>query len=542
MKDSHPLLSAETESGNSVSGERSPLLGSTALVLTLVASVLIGVYPHFRYNGHLFGGGDAARFTNWIRSMQTHSSLVHDAGMYPNGYAYQALVLLSNHISGLELANIQLYLGTLLIAWTVFMAWLFYRQITQSNIAGTFATVLILIQPELLFGLLRGTHEKFTRGLMFLALYLLIHSILSRRRWRFFVAFLLLFYLVIYALITFNTLLAISFITALGLSLVLSLIVQRLGGFTADDSIATRRRLLYAVSISLILAFFFTFYAYTPARQSILVVQSTVDRIAIMFLGAEEVATNPYGTVLVAWINLPVYLIVSVANWLLLAISFVLWLAQTLKWWQERSWPAEPQAILLWSLYGAFGFLGAASIIADVSGAIAANLQHRFFPSFAMIAAPLVADWFVRRQALRPVVGRLAYAILAIGVAFLGIVAVTKATNEPSLSNKWVYYVPAEFTALGWARTANPDTPTWTAFDERLRAAIDSCCGWESEGTLLDSSLAEPGTRLYLISDVIRARSERLRQPLPIEGDSMRVYDNGDAQFYRLRPQTPFQK
>jgi hypothetical protein len=291
-----------------------------------------------------------------------------------------------------------------------------------------------------------------------------------------------------------------------------------------------------------LLAFLFTFYAYTPARNGILIAESIWDRLALLFLNVEEVATNPYQSVAIAWISLPIYLLVSIANWLLLLLSFALWAGQTLAWRRNRAWPEEPRAIVLWSLYGAAGFLGALSIAIDFSGALASNLQHRIFPSFAMVAAALVADWFIRRQPPRAATRWLAYGSLAAVIAFLGIVGVAKATNEPSLSNKWIYYAPAEFAALDWSRDRYPDAATWAAFDERLRAAIGICCAWEAAGARFDSSAPDPGTRNYLISDVIRARGERLGLPLPVEGDSLRVYDSGAAEIYHLRPRTPFQK
>jgi hypothetical protein len=197
---------------------------------------------------------------------------------------------------------------------------------------------------------------------------------------------------------------------------------------------------------------------------------------------------------------------------------------------------------LLWSLYGAFGFLGALSIAVDVSGAIAGNLQHRIFPSFAMIAAAVVAGWFVRLRALRPPARRLAYGALAAAIALLALAAAAKASNEPSLSNKWTYYTPAEFAALDWAHEADPQARTWASFDERLPAAVTICCAWESAGRHLDSFRPDPGTRNFLLSDVVRARSRRLGLPLPLAGDGLRVYDNGAAEIYHLRPRSPFQR
>jgi hypothetical protein len=516
---------------------------SRELVVLLTAAVLVAAFAAMRFGG-LWGEADTSVFARSIRAVLADGSLVPSRYAYAHGYGYPALVASLSRITGLSVGQLQIFGGALLMVWIVLPAWLAYRALTGSARGATLATALILVQPEFLFPLLRGSHEKFTRGLMFLAFYLLVRGLLARRRWRRFASLLLAFYLVVYALITFNSLMAISFITALGLALALNLAVRQLTGAGDDDTAATRRRLIYAIGISLILAFFFIFYAYLPARNSILAIQSTTDQVATLFLEAGE-AVNPYGTVNTAWVSLPVYLMVSIANWLLLAFSFVLWLGQTVMWLRRRTWPEEPRALLLWSLYGAFGFLGALSILADVSGALSANLQHRVFPSFAMIAAPYVADWFVRRQAGGPETRRrgrdaLVYGALASTIAFLSIVAVIKATNEPSLSNKWGFYTPAEFTSLEWARDIDPDTVMWTEFDERVHAALMVCCErLTGEGRYRPYDIT---IRNYLISDVTRARGERMNLPLPIEGDSLLIYDNGAAEIYRLRPRTPFQK
>ena len=58
----------------------------------------------------------------------------------------------------------------------------------------------------------------------------------------------------------------------------------------------------------------------------------------------------------------------------------------------------------------------------------------------------------------------------------------------------------------------------------------------------LDAYAAESGTRDRLVSEVTRLRSVRLGEPLPIEADSLRTYDNGQAQIYHLRPRTQYQR
>lgn len=514
---------------------------SLEAVALLTAATLVAAFVALRY-GALWGETDTNAFATAIRAVLVDAQLVPERGAYPNGYSFPALANILLQLAGISVASLQLFGGPLLAVWLVLPAWLAYRELTGSPRGATLATVIILIQPEFLFPILRGSHEKFTRGLMFLCIYLLLRSIYSQEQPRRFAAYLLAFYLSVYALITFNNLLATSFITALGLSLILGIVVRKLTGNNSSPGGAVHRRLFYATVIALLLAFLFTFYAYEPARHSILIIDSIINRLALLFLGTEQVAVNPYQTISTAWVSPLIYLTVSIANWLLLVASFVIWFLRTITWWRNHSWPTEPRHMVLWSLYTAFGFLGALSILVDLSGAIASNLQHRIFPTFAMIAAAFVAEWFLHHQNTKPLQHKLAYAVLGLTVALLSIVAVFKATNEPSLSNKWIFYTSAEFSALNWAQNIDPEATTWSSFDERLPAAIGICCGWESEGILLDSWDPDPGTRNFLVSDIIRARAQRMGVPLPIEGDSLRVYDNGSAGLYHLRPVTPFQR
>lgn len=511
------------------------------VVVLLTAAGLVAGFFAMRYGG-LWGDSDTNAFAAAIRAMAAEGRLVPTQTVYANGYGFPALATFLVEVTGMSVPQFQIIGGAMLSVWVIIPAWLAYRELTGSARGATLATALVLVQPEFLFPILRGSHEKFTRGLMFLCLYLLVRSILSRRKWRQFAAYLIAFYLAIYALITFNNLFATSFITALALALVLSLFVRQLGGTQSEDDTATRRRLLYAVIISLVLAFFFTFYAYQPARYGLFVAESVWDRLALLFLDVQETAQNPYTAVGGAWISVSVYLLVSIANWLLLGLSFVLWSVQTMSWWRNHEWPTEARTILLWSLYGAFGFLGAFSIIVDLSGALGSNLQHRVFPSFAMIAAAVVADWFVRRQDLQPVVRRLAYLGLAFGIAFLGVIAVAKATNEPLLSNTWQYYSPSEGVALRWSKDHLDRNPLWVGLNERIPAAMGICCSAEFSDLSMTYRQGGSGARTALVSDVIRARAERFSFDLPIRGDSLLIYDNGSADVFHLRPATPFQK
>jgi hypothetical protein len=235
-----------------------------------------------------------------------------------------------------------------------------------------------------------------------------------------------------------------------------------------------------------------------------------------------------------------VYILVSIANWCLLALSFVLWASQGLRWLWRAERPEPEAAWLLWLFFAAFALQGALSVLADASGALSSNLQIRLFPSFSIVAAAVVgtamARWKPRRLA-PPVY----FAVVTVFFT-VPILSVLKATNEPLLSNKWTFYRASELTALDWSVAHLQQAEIWTEFDERLIVAYYLVRGDPGNGNSLFNSFATPATRYMLVSPATRFRSIALDVPLPVPDDALQVYDNGETQLYYRRPQTPYQR
>lgn len=510
----------------------------------LLFGLLIGVYFVSRYGGR-WAEADSTTFTNVIRPVAETGRLVSaEAGgaIYPNGYAFQAISTMIMALTGLEVAPLQQLVYPLLACLVALPAWALYRELIGSARAATISAMLLLTQPEFLFVILRSSHEKFTRIFMLLCLLLLVRSFSLRDRPRLLAVHIGLFYLLVFALIASNNLLAHSFIVAIAVAIILGaawLLMKR-----AEPSWGyILQRLCYAILISLGLVYIFTFYIYSPALHDIAVMRNLLDRIAALFLDVQTTGgqnvTNAYAQVSDAWISLPVYFLVSIANWIILLASVCIWAWQGVRWLWRGEAPPTQGAWLLWLFYTAFAAQGALSIIADASGALSSNLQHRLFPSFAMLAAVMVgsvlSQWQPRRFAVPLRAG------LAAAIACIAILSVFKATNEPVLSNKWTFYRSTELAAMDWIDARMNDARIWTEFDERLSVAFLNARGQSPRRNEMVGYL-EPGTRLMLDSPVTRLRSSRLRQSLPIPPDAFRIYDNGEAALYRLRPQTPYQR
>jgi hypothetical protein len=504
------------------------------------AAIILGIYFLVRYQG-LWGETDTAEFARLIRAILISDSLQNAEVVYTNGYGYQSLSLTLLKLSGFEVSTFQLFLSPLLIAWLVLPAWLAYREFTGSGRIASLATMILLVQPEFLFPILRGSHEKFTRGLMFVCLYLLLRSLRSRRELRVFVGFMVAFYISAYALITYNNLMAFSFIFAVGVALALAWLALRFSARQIGAGSSTLQRMILVVLTMLVIAFLFTFYFYPPAQEQLRLMSSVQDRVASLLLEVGDTATNPYAVINYGWTSLPVYLAVSLANWLLLGFSVLVWLRTTYLWIYRRQRRSE-QEILLWAFYGAFAFQGALSIVVDVSGAIAANLQHRMFPSFAMLAAPLAAQWLSKWTLERPAHARRTGVLVSVIIVILAVLSTFKATNEPLFSNNWVFYQPAEIEALDWSVANTQNTKIWTDFTGRLRAGYIILHGTPENRSEFDSYTPDLNTSTFVFSDLTSLHSQSLNAPLPIQGDSLRIYDNGQASVYRRRPLTAFQK
>ena len=506
----------------------------------LLYMLIVGGYFVARYEGR-WAENDSAVFTKYIRLMSESGRLVpSNEDAYPNGYAYQAISTFVVGITGLDVGTLQQIIYPFLAALVVLPAWALYRELTGSQRGATIATVLLFTQPEFLFVILRSSHEKFTRSLLLLCLYLLVRSFtLSDRLWLF-AAHVGLFYLATFGFIAGNNLLAHSFIFAVAIALFLGFGLGRWRDNLRVHTAPLVQRLPYAVLICLGLVYLFIFYAYEPAQHDLLVLQNLADRIAALFLDVQTQSTNAYAQVSTGWISLYIYFMVSIANWIILGASFVLWVRQGFRWVIQGKAPESGNIWLLWLFYAAFAAQGGLSVLADASGALGSNLQHRIFPSMSIIAVGVVSVALARwqpRRAVRPI----RWALTA-GVACIAILSVFKATNEPLLSNKWTFYRPYELKTLEWADAHLRKNQIWTELDERLAVAFITRNGSSRNENGWYAFDLNSTTRNLIVSSVTRLRSTRVQQSLPVPTDAQRVYDNGEAQLYHRRAHTPYQR
>ncbi len=124
----------------------------------------------------------------------------------------------------------------------------------------------------------------------------------------------------------------------------------------------------------------------------------------------------------------------------------------------------------------------------------------------------------------------------------LATMGILKATNDPLISNKWLFFTESEKLALDWTDNHLEVRDVWIGFDERLRTMQDI---YGPENSTQDnryvSGRAQQSAPYLTMSDIIQRRSLRLGLPVPDIRHVDHLYDNGGAQIYHRVPETPYQ-
>jgi hypothetical protein len=505
----------------------------SAWLLALCAlALLVGAYYTLRFDRNWIDG-DTARITRTIQAVHQGGSYLPEGYYYQHGFLYQVLSDFLLEMSGLDLEPLQIsiwpFLSPLLLVLTAFI---FYRRLSRSSRIALLAALLLLFQGDVLFVILRGSHEKLDWPLMLLALALLLHSLSSSMARR--AISVALFYLLLFAMSAANVFFASVFVAALLVVLLLVWAVSTLQRRSSTENHLPHpdlHRLGILLLSSTLVVFVVMAYVYPPSLANVTMLGTVWDRVSALLLGFQPLE-NPYAYISFGWVSTSAYLGVSAFTWLLIGTSFLIWC-----WRGIRLLRASPASWLRdeldWLLYAGFAVVVALSILVDVSGILSRNMQLRVFPGFTVIAL-LDASAIRRPQRV------LVYALMFLLLPYFMVASLFKATNEPLLSNKWGFYTPAEAFSLQWSEAHLRDATIWTGLDDRLVSASYILLG-EPQNDYAANAL-NANDRYLLSTELDRERSLRLGTALPPVLDWLRLYDSGQTQLYHQRPATPYQK
>lgn len=508
-------------------------------------ALAVTLYVALRY-GYRWGEQDTGQFVDAIHHMLTEGTIAPSGGAYPHGYAYQAIATALVVVTGLDVTHVLLIVLPFLTLVTALIAFVAFRALTGNAFLGGLSALLLFIQPEFLFVIERGNHEKVSHTLVLMLVFLLVASLTRQLGVRVLAGFLVAFYLGAWALISTNSFFASSFMA----SLVLSLIggsVMLWAARSATDERRAIRRLIYTILSCFALFFIFVVYIYAPARHNFSTFRTLIEKLSVLFLSFEP-QNNPYETISAsagsAWIAVWIYPILTAFNWLIVAGAAAAWIWLAVRFQRQGVAREQRHLLLLWLLAGAFAFEVAISIAVDLSGFLGSNLQIRLFPLFMLFGIPLamIAGISLAGRIKGAWLRRSMAAVLVVLLGVFAISGVLKATLDPLVSNKWLFFTGSEQRALAWTDSQLERQEIWEGFDERLREMqIIHQPTDPSRANRYVINEAKESTRYIALSNVIQQQSVRLKTPAPNVQRSDQIYDNGATQIYHHVPETPYQ-
>ncbi|MCP4536816.1 MAG: hypothetical protein GY832_06690 [Chloroflexi bacterium] len=515
------------------------------LVLLILYALGVGIYFVFRFGGNWMEI-DTARLTRSAQGVFIEATVAPAGKAYDHGFSYPVTIAWLAHLTGVSVLRLQTIILPVagMVTLTLAAAALFQTVLGKSSLA-LLATLLLYLQADFLFVTSRGSHEKLTWPLAMVAILLLYRSATRPQGLKSFAIYVVLFYLTIYAMISTNSFFASTLITAILVSFLLGLAINkwhaRLKKRATPDHF---QRLAIISASSMILLYLSLFYLYAPARNVLSILPTMVDRIATLLLGFQPQA-NPYAYIGWGWVSSWVYFGLTLLTWLLLFGSLVEWICQGYQ--LLRGAKLHLPEALPWLLYAGFAAQVGVATVMDFAGVLSANLQLRVLPGLTTFAVILAVQG-LHRLLFSSGLGSRVRRLLCIGFALLIVwfvfASLLKATNDPVVSNKWSFYHAAERAALQWTNAHLQHTSMWVGMDERLSTVYSvlysTVPGYEN--IVVDTGAPPSLDRYFLLSETERLRHTRLKMTLPMVASENQVYDNGETQLYYKRPQTPYQR
>jgi hypothetical protein len=519
--------------------------------LTIIGlGFIFGAYFVLRYLG-LWSENDTAVFLRAATALQETGSLDNQAA-YQHGYAYPLWLTFLSNTTGVGVVDLaQLYTPILGSVFLSIFGYAAFRSLLSSDILGLIATSLLFLVPELVFTMCRGNHEKLTVSLILLALLALVRSfaeMFRERRWSIYTAWVIVFYGSIFTLASLNAFFASSLTVAFTLTFLFALLLAavQLKRTTLPPLLPIVNRLSIIMLVSWILVALVTWYIYPRAGSILALFSTTLARLATLFLSfAPE--SNPYTVTDSDWVNPSVYHLLSSFRYGLLTGSFITWVTLIWKILKQNN-RTSINFLLMLALYSAFGLQMAFAVIVDfINLEAGTNAQVRIYTYFVLFASPLFTYGLVNlfKRVTHPRRRQHFAGYLGILCGALAMLSFTKATLEPNLSNRWLFYRQNEVEAISFWTARNNYRTLWIGPDDRLRNAYiatfpTNTLTQKSNFVVgkIDSNLPSDA----LESEIIRANAIAWQQPLPLQLLENRVYDNGDTTISRFIPRTPFQR
>jgi hypothetical protein len=462
----------------------------------------------------------------FAQNVQSQYTILPTGPVYQNGPGLSTLLGMLSDVTGVSIVPLQLLVFPFIAALIIFVAYLCFLELTQNKKVAILAAFLLSLQPDYLFTTSRGTHEKFTYSMVLLAIFFLSRSFSRGRKSREFGYYIILFYIAMLGMISYNFFFASTFVFAIILAFIIGYAISDMPQITASF-----KRMTYTSAVSIIFFFSYMFYLYPPARTLFYAFDKLADKIGVLALATEQHVTPQYTYIFQTWVSFKAWLLLTLFNWVIAPISLAGWIYFVHKFLRKKQ-RLSTSLLMLLMFYAAFSLQLLITIFADRFG-VFNNLELRIFPVLMFFAVPLASISLVKifefqltdlqRKAIK--VGMLILILVFAASSLL------KATNDPTVSNKWIFYSNQEKEGLYWIEKNLQGQIIFAGLDTRLIDTFDMHAELSSFGK---TKFRSPDNAEYwMISETIIKRSIRLRLPLPDVTDRPVVYDSGGVKIYR---------
>jgi len=500
--------------------------------LILIYAIASHLYFIFRYGGHWLCS-DTSVITRITSSVYDSGQIfAPGAQYYTHGFGYPVTASIHALIAGVPVQTYQQYLHPILGVIPILLAYPFFLRVTKSKKVALLSTFLLASIPEVLYETSRGTHATFTYTMIILSAYVLAVIVDPRIGFRKSLRMWVILGLALFALISFNAMMATAFIFAIIIFFLIgSIFYGRL------KNVVVPSRLFLGSILGVTLLALMVYCIYPPAGGVFDFVTRTGGAITQLVPGAVTpglTVPSSYQYVQEAWRSIPTYLFLTMANWIVGLLSLICWGAAIYLLIIRRR-ECTPAFLLVLSLYTGLGIVLAASLISDwIGGEAAMNLELRVFPLLMIFGAPLagVLVFKIINYTKRGKLKVASLTILSVLIVLFAVNAPLKATTEPSLSRHWNFYSATEESGLRWISIDGETVSLWKGAEPE---------GWENRLNTLSVLLGcynirdvpEEKADYVLVSDIIRRRSGVVNIPIPDISASSKIYAAGDVAIYR---------
>lgn len=505
---------------------RSSKKGVLYLFMIYIYVLLSHLYFIFRYSGRWIEW-DSGFMVKAIQSVFDQGTIV-PAIVYPNGFGSQVIASFFINILNITVQEYSIFLHPIITTIYVFIAYLTFLEFSKDESVALLSTFLISLQPEIFWTSSRNTHEGFTYLMIFISTYALVKTLDTDIKLSKFVSYVFIYYISILCLITLNIFFASSFSISLLFVYILGYVASR-----KTQAYINFRRLIYSSGIFIILIFYFMFFIYQPAESFFISSINFIDKITKLLSIVESQSTPQYTYIFTMWKDPYIWFFLSLFNWTVAALSFTMYLKLLKSFLNTKRPIYSPGLLVLLFSYTALSFLLVVYIIADRFHGFGSNIELRIFPVLMIYATPLASMLILKNLNSHLISQRkkifVKFCLILILLLFVGN-SLLKGTNDPSVSNKWMYYSLQEEYGIIWIDNYLCEKSIWADFDDRL---LDVYNLKTDANSYRKVGFGNSNAEYIFVSGIIEKRAQIVNYPIPQYNNSRLIYNNGDVKIER---------